>query len=94
MNPVKRLLRVIVIVVLVSLDTLVIVKPAPFIAAFDGAIGDVVVCSDGAPVTGMGGFKERSRAWIVRQVPLAFDTGKWVYGPYRIGKPSGKIIAR
>ena len=94
LNPVKRLVRVIVIVVLVSFDTLVIVEPAPVVAAFDGAIGDVVVRSDGTPVTGMGGFKERSRTWIVDQVLLAFDTGKWVDGPNWVGKPSGKIIAR
>ena len=58
LDPVKRLIRVIVIVVLVSFDTLVIVKPAPFIAAFDGAISDVVVRSDGTPGTGMRGLKE------------------------------------
>ena len=94
MNPVKRLVRVIVIVVLVSFDTLVIVEPAPVVAAFDGAIGDVVVRSDGTPVTGMGGFKERSRTWIVHQVLFAFDTGKWVDGPNWVGKPSGEIITR
>ena len=94
LNPVKRLLRVVVIVVLVSFDALVIVKPAPFIAAFDGAISDVVVRSDGTPITGMGGFKERSRTWIVDQVLLTCDTGKWIDGPNRVGKPSGKIIAR
>ena len=94
LDPVKRLLRVIVIVVLVSFDTLVIVKPAPFITAFNGAVSDVVVRSDGTPVTGMGGFKERSRTWIVNQVLLACDTGKWIDCPNRVGKPSGKIIAR
>ena len=88
------MVRVIVIVVLVSFDTLVVVKPASFITAFNGAISDVVVRSDGPPVTGMGGFKEWSRPWIVTHVLHACVAGKRVDGPHRVGKPSGKVVAR
>ena len=94
LDPVKRLIRVIVIVVLVSFDTLVIVKPAPFITAFNRAVSDVVVSSDGTPVTGMGGFEEWSRAWVVPKVFHTSVAGKRVDGPDRVGKPSGKVVAR
>ena len=52
-NPVKSLLRVVIVVVLIRGDTLFIVKPAALVTTFNGVVDDVVVGADGTPVTGV-----------------------------------------